>query len=74
MAEVAKKMNLVATIRTYEKDGEKKKVYKTIGEVTTFRADDGSTFSKAELYHMPGVEISLFEQKEREQQSESTPF
>ena len=68
MTKVLKKNNLVVVVREYEKDGETKKVWKTIGELTTFEADDGKTFSKAELYHMPGVSISVFAQDDKPKQ------
>lgn len=72
MTKVLKRNNLVIVLREYEKDGETKKVWKTIGELTTFQADDGSTYSKAELYHMPGVPISVFSQEKREEQKTAT--
>ena len=73
---VAKKSDLVIVVRTYtDKEGKEKKVWKSIGELTTFQDDDGTFFSKVELYHMPGVSVSVFEQKPREQeQEEKTPF
>lgn len=61
--EVARKSDIVVVVREYEKDGEKKKVYRNIGELTTFKGDDGTYFSKVELWHMPGAQISVFEQK-----------
>lgn len=77
MIQVVKKSDMCVAIRTYtDKEGNEKKVYKTIGEVTTFKDDEGKIFSNAELYHMPGVKISLFEQKPREEKKEEevTPF
>lgn len=68
-AQVVKRENMAVVLRTYEKDGETKKVWKTIGQRTTFQADDGSYFSKGELFHMPGADISFFEEKEREDNS-----
>lgn len=67
MLTVVKKSDLCVVVRSYEKDGEKKNVYKTIGELTTFKDDEGKIFSNAEIYHMPGVKISVFEQKPKEQ-------
>ena len=40
MANVAKKQNMTIAIREYESQGQTKKVWKTIGEITTW--DDGS--------------------------------
>jgi hypothetical protein len=62
---ITHRYNLVVSVREYEKDGEKKKVYKTIGELTRFQPDDGDAYLKAELFHMPGVQIAVFEQKEQ---------
>jgi len=63
---VVKRENLTVVTRTYtDKQGQEKKVWKTIGEITTFEGDDGSKFQSAELYTMPGVRISVFEQKEK---------
>lgn len=62
---VVKRENMTVVIREYEKDGETKKVRKTIGERTTFQADDGSFFSKGELYHMPGAQIDFYEQEDK---------
>lgn len=73
--EVVKKSDLVVVVREYEKDGEKKKVWKNIGELTTFKGDDGTYFSKVELFHMPGAQISVFEQKPKDApREEVTPF
>lgn len=66
---VIKKSNLVVVLREYEVQGEKKKAWGKIGEITTFQADDGSTFSKAELYHMPGASISVFSQEDKNQEA-----
>ena len=68
---VVKRENLTVVTRTYtDKQGQEKKVWKTIGEITTFEGDDGRTFQSAELYMMPEVRISVFEQKERQQSQE----
>ena len=62
---VVKRENITVVVREYEKDGEKKKVRRTIGERTTFQADDGSFFSKGELYSMPGAQIDFYEQENK---------
>lgn len=66
---VLKKSNLVVVLREYESNGEKKKVWGKLGEITTFQADDNSTFSKVELFHMPGASISVFPQEEKKQEA-----
>lgn len=65
-AKVVERKNITAVIREYEKDGEMKKVRRTIGEITTFQSDDGSYFQKGELYHMPGAQIDIYKQKPKE--------
>jgi len=63
-----KKENIVAVQGTYQdQQGAEKKEYRTIGEVLTISGQDGSSFQKIKLYHMPGADISLFEQKPKEQ-------
>ena len=65
MAQINKRQNIVVVFDTYQKDGKEKKVWKTIGEIVTFQGEDGE-FSKVNLYTMPGANISLFEQKPKE--------
>ena len=47
---------------TYEKDGEQKIAFKTIGEV--FDGKNGKTYAK--LYTMPGVLLHVMEDKPKE--------
>lgn len=55
----------------YEKDGEKKTAWKTIGEM--FESAKGKTYVK--LYHIPGVLINVFEKEDRKPQAkESAPY
>ena len=67
MAKVIKKEDLAIVLREYEANGEKKKVWRTIGELATFENEDGSQYKKVELYFMPGARISVFAQRSREQ-------
>ena len=69
---VVKRENITVVVREYEKDGEMKKVRRTIGERTTFQAEDGTFFSKGEIYTMPGAQIDFFEQKE--EKKEEAPY
>lgn len=66
MAKVFKKYDVSAVQREYEQDGAKKKFRRQVGEMTVFQGDDGTYFYKMSLYHMPGVEIDLYEQKAKE--------
>ena len=63
---VVKKENMAIVIRTYtDQSGQEKKVFKTIGEITTFQGEKG-TFQSAEIYTIPGARISIFSQEKRE--------
>lgn len=63
-----KKSDLCVSQRKYtDKEGKEKNVYKTIGEITTFRREDNTVFSIVELYHMPGIKVEVFEQRVREE-------
>ena len=72
--QVVKREDITVVVREYEKDGEKKKVRRTIGERTTFQADDGSYFSKGELFFMPGAQIDFYEQKPREEKKDDNNY
>ncbi len=62
---VVKRENITVVVREYTNtEGETKKVRRTIGERTTFQAEDGTYFSKGEIYTMPGAQIDFFEQKD----------
>lgn len=66
MAKVYKKYDVSAVQREYEQDGQKKKYRRQIGEMTIFQGEDSGYFYKMNLYHMPGVEIDLYEQKAKD--------
>lgn len=64
---LVKKENISLAYEKYtDKQGNEKTSWKTIGEVLTFQKEDGSYSKMMKLYSMPGVNISLFEQKPRE--------
>ena len=64
---LVKKENISVAYEKYtNKAGEEKTSWHTIGEVLTFQREDGSYSKMVKMYNMPGVSISLFEQKERE--------
>jgi hypothetical protein len=67
MAQVFKRFNLSVVTRKYtDNEGKEKSNWERIGQMTTFKRDDGSYSSIIELFHMPGVTISVFEQKPKE--------
>ena len=67
MATVFKRYDVTAVQREYEKDGVKKKVRKTIGEMTVFQGEDNGYFYKMNLFANPGLELDLYEQKPKEE-------
>lgn len=73
MAQPTKRFNLCVVTRTYtDNQGNEKKVWQRIGELAQFQNDDGGVSLSGSLYHMPGVKISAFEQKERDNQQRSS--
>ena len=70
--QLVKKENLVIKLREYEKDGVTKGVYKTIGELITF-SDGQKQFQKVELYHIPEANISVYPQRDRQEQKAQQP-
>ncbi len=55
MATFVKKENLTISIGTYEKNGQTKHEYRTIGELVTMRGDDGSEYQFGRLWGSSGV-------------------
>ena len=69
MAQFVKKENLTISIGEYEKDGQTKKQWRTIGEVISMMGDDGQPYQFFKLWGASGVvEGKVFAQKEEEQQ------
>lgn len=63
-----KKELLKVSTGTYTNNqGEQKNNYRTIGEINTFQDDKGQTFQGAEIYHMPGVRVKVFEANQQNQ-------
>ena len=67
---IVERKNITVVVREYEKDGEKKKVRRTIGEITTFQAEDNTYFQKAELYSMPGAQLDIYKQEEKDEKKD----
>jgi hypothetical protein len=57
----------ICTAKTYKKDGEDKKAWRTVGQLIEWEAtkDKPHSFS-IELYMQPDVRFSVFEERERE--------
>ena len=68
MATFVKKENLTISIGEYEKDGQTKKQWRTIGEIITMNGDDGKPYQFFKLWGAGGVvEGKVFEQQESNQ-------
>jgi len=66
MPQVIKKENITISIGEYEKDGQTKQRYKTIGELVTMQGDDGSTYQFGEMWGPTGsTKFNVYEQQDR---------
>jgi hypothetical protein len=71
MAQFVKKENLTISIGEYEKDGQTKKQWRTIGEIITMNGDDGKPYQFFKLWGAGGVvEGKVFEQQESQGQQQ----
>ena len=67
MAQFVKKENLTISIGEYERDGQTKKQWRTIGEIITMNGDDGNPYQFFKLWGAGGVvEGKVFEQQENQ--------
>lgn len=65
-----KKENITIVIGTYEKDGQTKKQFRTIGELITMMGDDGQPYQFGKLWGASGVtEIKIYPQDDAKQQA-----
>lgn len=62
-----KKFNIAKPTK-YEKDGEEKTRWDTVGTMTVFQKDDGSVSRLVEIPAI-GLEAQVFEQKEKGEQA-----
>lgn len=64
-----KKENITIVIGTYEKDGQTKKQFRTIGELITMMGDDGQPYQFGKLWGASGVtEIKIYPQDDAKPQ------
>lgn len=71
MATFLKKQNLTISTGEYEKDGQMKKEWRTIGELITMQGDDGQPYQFFKMWGSGGVvEGKVFEQQDRNQQGQ----
>ena len=69
MSQFVKKENLTIIIGQYEKDGQQKNQYKTVGELVTMIGDDGNQYQFWKMWGPGGVqEGKVFEQQDQNQQ------
>lgn len=70
MSSFIKKQNLTISTGEYEKDGQMKKEWRTIGELITMQGDDGQPYQFFKMWGAGGVvEGKVFEQQDRNQQA-----
>ena len=73
MAQFVKKENLTISIGEYEKDGQTKKQWRTIGEIVSMIGDDGQPYQFFKLWGAGGVvEGKVFEQQENNNQGQQS--
>lgn len=66
MAQVIKRENITISTGTYEKDGQTKQRYKTIGELVTYQNDDQSISQFGEMWGPTGsTKFNVYEQTDR---------
>ncbi len=70
MSSFIKKEKLVISTGEYQKDGQTKKEWRTIGEIITMQGDDGQPYQFFKMWGAGGVvEGKVFEQQDRNQQA-----
>tara|TARA_R110000765_G_C18935230_1_gene607120 strand:+ start:1906 stop:2247 length:342 start_codon:yes stop_codon:yes gene_type:complete len=68
MSTFLKKENLTISTGEYQKDGQTKKEWRTIGELITMQGDDGQPYQFFKMWGAGGVvEGKVFEQQDRNQ-------
>lgn len=70
MSQVLKRENITISIGTYEKDGQTKQRYKTIGELVTMQGDDGSVYQFGEMWGPTGsTKFNVYPKDDNNQQA-----
>lgn len=68
MPKLIKKENITISTGEYQKDGQTKQRYKTIGELITMQGDDGSVYQFGEMWGPTGsTKFNVYEQQDRTQ-------
>jgi hypothetical protein len=70
MAQVIKRENITISTGEYQKDGQTKQRYRTIGEIVSYQNDDGSISQFGEMWGPTGsTKFSVYEQQDRNAQN-----
>lgn len=73
MGQVIKRENITIIIGEYQKDGETKKRYKTIGEIVTMQGEDGSNYQFGEMWGPGGVvKFNIYQQEDKNAQPQQS--
>jgi len=71
MSQVLNRENITISIGEYQKDGQTKQEYRTIGEIITMQGDDGSTYQFGRLWGPGGaVKFNIYAKEDRNQQAQ----
>ena len=71
MSQFIKKENLTIVIGEYEKNGQTKKEYRTIGEIVTMQGDDGSQYQFGRTWGPNGVmEFKVYPERTQQAQQQ----
>ena len=79
MAQVIKRENITISTGEYQKEGQTKQRYRTIGELVTYQNDDGTISQFGEMWGPTGgTKFNVFEQQDRnklqpQQQQQQAP-
>lgn len=70
MSQVLNRENITISIGEYQKDGQTKQEYRTIGELITMQGDDGSTYQFGRLWGAGGaVKFNVYAKEDKNQQA-----
>jgi len=71
MSQVLNRENITISIGEYQKEGQTKQEYRTIGEIITMQGDDGSTYQFGRLWGPGGaVKFNIYAKEDKNQQAQ----
>lgn len=65
MAQIARREDLVLAFEKYQVNGEEKTNWKNIGEIITFKNEDGTYSKIVKLWNLPGQTVRVFNREEK---------